>query len=83
MAEYSQDGYVLDSLGREYGYCNSCGDEQERDGQCCDDGEVVPYFGQADEDGPSGAAGGRTASSGHSETSGALRGRESAGKESS
>jgi hypothetical protein len=34
---------VLDDLGHEMGYCNSCGEEAELDSECCEDGEVVEY----------------------------------------
>lgn len=35
--------FVLDEAGKEYGYCNSCGEEAELDSECCEDGEVVEY----------------------------------------
>lgn len=43
MTEYSEDGYVLDEWGAEWGTCNSCG-EEARVGleDCCEDGEIVP-----------------------------------------
>lgn len=32
-----------DSYGNHLGWCNACGEERELDGECCTDGEVVPY----------------------------------------
>ena len=43
MAEYSDAGWLVDDAGREWGYCNSCGEEAEAETECCEDGEVVPY----------------------------------------
>jgi hypothetical protein len=41
-SRYSEDGYLLDEWDREYGYCNSCGEEAMAGEDCCEDGEVVP-----------------------------------------
>jgi len=43
MSERNEDGWLVDDDGREWGYCNSCGEETEAYAECCDDGEVVPY----------------------------------------
>lgn len=42
---YDEDGYAIDEWGHPYGYCNSCGEEAPADGECCDDGEIVPVLG--------------------------------------
>lgn len=42
MTRYSEDGFVLDEWGNEWGTCNSCGEEARAEGICCVDGEVVP-----------------------------------------
>lgn len=39
-----EDGYVIDEHGNPWGECNSCGEEAEANGSCCDDGEVVPAY---------------------------------------
>jgi hypothetical protein len=34
----------VDEWGNRLGYCNSCGEEAELyGGECCEDGEIVPY----------------------------------------
>jgi hypothetical protein len=42
MAEFSDDGFMLDEWGHEIGYCNACGEEAQVGFECCDDGEIVP-----------------------------------------
>ena len=37
------DNPYVDEYGTHYGFCNSCGEEQVLGGECCPDGEVVPY----------------------------------------
>lgn len=32
-----------DEWGNRLGYCNDCGEEAPLYGECCEDGEVVPY----------------------------------------
>ena len=39
MSPSTTDGDDDDELG----YCNSCGEEADLLGECCVDGEVVPY----------------------------------------
>lgn len=43
MTVYDDDGFIQDEYGQSYGYCNACGEEAPADGECCEDGEVVPY----------------------------------------
>lgn len=43
MKDVNEDGYAEDEYGKEYGYCNGCGEEAPADSECCEDGEVVPY----------------------------------------
>lgn len=40
----------VDEWGHAVGYCNSCGDEASFEDGCCDDGEVVPYDDDPEED---------------------------------
>ena len=37
------EGWILDDDGRQYGFCNSCGEESPADTECCEDGEIWPY----------------------------------------
>ena len=46
---YNEDGYLVDETGNEYGWCNGCGEEADRNGECCPDGEIVPYSDEAGE----------------------------------
>lgn len=39
----NEEGWSVDELGQEFGYCNSCGEEANAYMECCDDGEVVPF----------------------------------------
>jgi len=45
-------GKYRDEYGAHIGFCNSCGEEQELGLDCteCDDGEVVPYDDDDEED---------------------------------
>ncbi len=44
----------VDESGEFLGYCNSCGEEAELYGECCDDGEIEEYedgdYSDLDED---------------------------------
>lgn len=42
MTKRSEDGFIVDEWGQEWGTCNSCGEEAKAEEECCDDGEVVP-----------------------------------------
>lgn len=39
-----------DEWGRRLGWCNSCGEEAPLDTDCCEDGEVVPYDDDMEDD---------------------------------
>lgn len=39
-----------DDWGNHLGYCNSCGEEAMLGTECCDDGEVVQYDDDEQED---------------------------------
>jgi hypothetical protein len=45
VSERSDDGWLVDDAGIEWGYCNACGEEAEAGTECCEAGEVVPYEG--------------------------------------